>query len=90
MEFEPALPDRIVQTRGVFCRRALVAEQERPIERFDVDTPVLHDLECVRVLHQAMGGLLRINVGSIGGVFHRNCTFSPRSWDWYFRAIQSR
>ncbi len=51
-------------------RRAPIDVQERAVELLDVDAPILHGLEGVRVLHQSARGLLRINEGSVGGELH--------------------
>ena len=46
MQFEPAEGNRTVEARGIFSRCALVAEQERRVDLFDVDAPLLLRLEA--------------------------------------------
>jgi len=49
MQFEPAPRDGELQAGAVFCRRALVAEQERAVELLDIDAAFLNPAECARL-----------------------------------------
>ena len=59
MNFQPASFNSVLQAGAVFRGRALVAEQERAIELFDIDATILDRFEGVRVLQEASGSLLR-------------------------------
>jgi hypothetical protein len=76
---QPAALDGNLETCRILRRRALVAEQERTIENFDVNPAVLDRLERVRVLHQSARGLLRIGIGSVRGELHAAVALSSLS-----------
>ena len=76
MQFRPTPCDGTIQAGAVFRGHALVAEQERAIDLLDMDSTILNRFEGVRVLHQATRRLLRIGVGTFGGVFHRAALMS--------------
>ena len=50
MNFQPASFNSALQAGGVFRGRALVAEQKRAVELFDIDAAILDRFEGVRVL----------------------------------------
>jgi hypothetical protein len=59
-QFQPAAGDSEIQASAVFRGRALVAEQERAVELFDIDAAILNRFESRRMLHQPARGFLGI------------------------------
>ena len=50
MNFQPASFNSALQAGAIFRGRALVVEQERAVELFDIDATILYRFEGVRVL----------------------------------------
>jgi hypothetical protein len=53
------------------------AEQEGAVELLDIDPAILNWFECVCVLQEPTGGLVRVGEGAVGGQFQNlSLTFS--------------
>ena len=69
MNFQPASFNSALQAGAIFRGRALVVEQERAVELFDIDATILNWFEGVCVLQETSRGLLRVGKGSISSQF---------------------
>jgi hypothetical protein len=66
---QPATLQRQLHARAVLRRAAHVLEQERAVDQFDVDAPILRGLDGAGDLDDAARGLLGIGVGARFGAF---------------------
>jgi hypothetical protein len=69
MQFQPTARDGELQAGVVFRGRALVAEQEGAVELLDIDPTILNWFECVCVLQEPTGGLVRVGEGAVAVSF---------------------
>jgi hypothetical protein len=70
VHLEPAALDREFEAGAVLGWRALVLEQERLVDFFDVDAP-LNRLDRIGDFEDPPRGFFRVGVGAGGRVFHR-------------------
>ena len=71
----PAVMEFKATARRIFFGCASIDVQERAVELLDIDAPILHHLEGMRVLHQSPRGFLRISKGAVGGELHCDMLF---------------
>jgi hypothetical protein len=70
MHQQPASLDGERHARAVLGGASLVLEQERAVDQFDEDAPILRGLDGAGDLDDAARCLLGIGERAVGGVFH--------------------